>query len=82
VCGPACVVRFAQAIAVAVVALYGSQTTAYPVQSAISQTKSAVSEPFGALALTADEGELPRKWRAVQQQIMIEAERAGLGFGR
>jgi predicted transglutaminase-like cysteine proteinase len=73
-CRPACVVRFAQAIAVAIVALYGSQTAAYPLPSAISQTKSAVSEPFGALALTADEGELSRKWRAVQQQIMIEAQ--------
>ena len=73
-CGPACVVRFAQAIAVAAVALYGSQTAAYPVLSAISPTQSAVSEPFGALALRAGEGELSRKWRAVQQQIMIEAE--------
>ena len=73
-CRPACVVRFVQAIAVAAVALYGSQTAAYPVLSAISRTTSAVSEPFGALALTADEGELSRKWRTVQQQIMIEAE--------
>jgi predicted transglutaminase-like cysteine proteinase len=61
-------------IAIAVVALYGSQTAAYPFPSAISQTKSAVSEPFGAMALTADEGELSRKWRTVQQQIMIEAQ--------
>jgi predicted transglutaminase-like cysteine proteinase len=73
-CGPAGVVRFAQAIAVAVVALYGSQTAAYPVPSAISQTKSAVSEPFGAVALPAGEGDLSRKWRAAQQQIMIEAQ--------
>jgi predicted transglutaminase-like cysteine proteinase len=72
-CGPSCVLRFAQAIAVAAVALHGSQAAAYPVSSTISQTNSAVDEPFGAVALPAGEGELSRKWRGVQQQIRVEA---------
>jgi len=40
----------------------------------MSQTGSAVDEPFGAVALPAGEGELSRKWRGVQQQIRIEAQ--------
>jgi predicted transglutaminase-like cysteine proteinase len=73
-CRRSCALRFAQAIAVAVVALHGSQATAYPVAPVASRTNSAVAEPFGAVTLPAGEGELSRKWRAVQQQIRIEAE--------